>query len=205
MNLNFIHLFKLKKNMKNILLLLICSLGLLANAQNHEVVKSFDSVVKSSNSWQEFRVIKKVKLSEFKKELISTTDSLDSKIKTLENSIVANKKEISDLVESNKKLDAELTTFKNAKDEIDLLGLKISKSNYQILVWSIIIVLLLILVFIFIKYRNRNIVTQELKENLADTTKEFEEYKHRAIEKQQKLGRELLDAQKVAQARNNKK
>jgi uncharacterized membrane protein (DUF106 family) len=205
MRLNFIHLPKLKKNMKNILLLLICSLGLLASAQEQQVVRSFDSVVSSSNNWQEFRVIKKVKLNTFRKELISTTDSLNSRIKTLENSIDASKKEIADLDKSNKKLTADLTTFQNAKDEIDVLGLKMSKSNYQIMVWSIILVLLLILAFVFIKYRNRNIVTQELKENLADTTKEFEEYKHRAIEKQQKLGRELLDAQKIAQARNNKK
>lgn len=183
----------------------MCCLSLLANAQDQEVVRSFDSVVNSSNSWQEFRVIKKVKLNAFKKELISTSDSLDLKINTLENSIEGYKKEIADLDELNKELDKELTTFKNAKDEIDLIGLKMSKSNYQILVWSIILVLVLILGFVFIKYRNRNIVTQELKENLADTTKEFEEYKHRAIEKQQKLGRELLDAQKISQSRNNKK
>lgn len=191
--------------MKNILILFMCCLSLLANAQDQEVVRSFDSVVNSSNSWQEFRVIKKVKLNAFKKELISTSDSLDLKINTLENSIEGYKKEIADLDELNKELDKELTTFKNAKDEIDLIGLKMSKSNYQILVWSIILVLVLILGFVFIKYRNRNIVTQELKENLADTTKEFEEYKHRAIEKQQKLGRELLDAQKISQSRNNKK
>lgn len=191
--------------MKNILILLICCLSLLTNAQDQQIVKSFDSVVNSSNNWQEFRVIEKVKLNSFRKELISTSDSLNSKIENLGNSIEGYKKEITDLDKINKKLNKELTIFNNAKDEIDLLGLKMSKSNYQVMVWSIILVLLLILGFVFIKYRNRNIVTQELKENLADTTKEFEEYKHRAIEKQQKLGRELLDAQKAAQSRNNKK
>jgi hypothetical protein len=149
-------------------------------------------------------VIKKANLEAFKQELISSNNSLNSQLKALENSITDSNKKISDLEKLNENLSKELLTFKNAKDEINLLGLKISKSNYQILVWSIIVVLLLILVFVFIKYRNVNIVYQEIKENLADSTKEFEEYKHRAIEKQQKLGRELLDAQKAAQSRNNK-
>lgn len=191
--------------MKYIIILFFVCFSLQINGQNQEIIRSFDSVVNSSNNWQEFRVVKKEKLSEFRKELISISDSLNANITTLENSITDYKKEIGDLEELNKNLNKELLAFKNAKNEIDLLGLKISKSNYQITVWSIIVILLLIVVFVFIKYRNRNIVYQELNENLADTTKEFEEYKHRAIEKQQKLGRELLDAQKVAQSRNNKK
>jgi predicted PurR-regulated permease PerM len=190
--------------MKYILTLFICFLISLTNAQNQDVVKYFDSIVSSSNNYQEYKVIKKANLEAFKQELISSNNSLNSQLKALENSITDSNKKISDLEKLNENLSKELLTFKNAKDEINLLGLKISKSNYQILVWSIIVVLLLILVFVFIKYRNVNIVYQEIKENLADSTKEFEEYKHRAIEKQQKLGRELLDAQKAAQSRNNK-
>lgn len=191
--------------MKNILLLLIFSLSLITNAQDQKIVKSFDSMVNARSGWKDFRLIKRTELDSYRKELISASDSLESKIETLDESIASYKKQIDELKKLNEVLNAELTTLKNTKDEINLLGLKMSKSSYLIMVWSIILVLLLVLGFIFVKYRNRNIVTQELKENLADTTKEFEAYKHRAIEKQQKLGRQLLDAQKAAQSRNNKK
>lgn len=191
--------------MKNILLLLIFSLSLITNAQDQKIVKSFDSMVNARSGWKDFRLIKRTELDSYRKELISASDSLESKIETLDESIANYKKQIDELKKLNEVLNAELTTLKNTKDEINLLGLKMSKSSYLIMVWSIILVLLLVLGFIFVKYRNRNIVTQELKENLADTTKEFEAYKHRAIEKQQKLGRQLLDAQKAAQSRNNKK
>lgn len=191
--------------MKNILLLLIFSLSLITNAQDQKIVKSFDSMVNARSGWKDFRLIKRTELDSYRKELISASDSLESKIETLDESIANYKKQIDELKKLNEDLNAELTTLKNTKDEINLLGLKMSKSSYLIMVWSIILVLLLVLGFIFVKYRNRNIVTQELKENLADTTKEFEAYKHRAIEKQQKLGRQLLDAQKAAQSRNNKK
>lgn len=191
--------------MKNILLLLIFSLSLITNAQDQKIVKSFDSMVNARSGWKDFRLIKRTELDSYRKELISASDSLESKIETLDESIANYKKQIDELKKLNEDLNAELTTLKNTKDEINLLGLKMSKSSYLIMVWSIILVLLLVLGFIFVKYRNRNIVTQELKENLANTTKEFEAYKHRAIEKQQKLGRQLLDAQKAAQSRNNKK
>ncbi len=191
--------------MKNILLLLIFSLSLITNAQDQKIVKSFDSMVNARSGWKDFRLIKRTELDSYRKELISASDSLESKIETLDESIASYKKQIDELKKLNEDLNAELTTLKNTKDEINLLGLKMSKSSYLIMVWSIILVLLLVLGFIFVKYRNRNIVTQELKENLASTTKEFEAYKHRAIEKQQKLGRQLLDAQKAAQSRNNKK
>lgn len=191
--------------MKNILLLLIFSLSLITNAQDQKIVKSFDSMVNARSGWKDFRLIKRTELDSYRKELISASDSLESKIETLDESIANYKKQIDELKKLNEDLNAELTTLKNTKDEINLMGLKMPKSSYLIMVWSIILVLLLVLGFIFVKYRNRNIVTQELKENLADTTKEFEAYKHRAIEKQQKLGRQLLDAQKAAQSRNNKK
>jgi len=191
--------------MKNILILLVFSLSLVTNAQDQKIVRSFDSMVNVRSGWKDFRLIKRTELASYRKELISASDSIESRIKTLDNSIATYKKQIDDLEKLNKDLNAELTTLKNTKDEINLSGIKMSKSSYLIMVWSIIFVLLIVLGFIFIKYRNRNIVTLELKENLADTTKEFEAYKHRAIEKQQKLGRQLLDAQKAAQSRNNKK
>lgn len=201
----FIHLYKFQDYMKKILILLIFSFSLLTNAQDQKIVKSFDSMVNVRNGWKDYKLIKRTELDTYRKELVSAADSFQSKIETLDNSINQNNKEIGDLKALNNDLNAQLKALKNSKDEMNLLGLKMSKSNYLILVWSIILVLLLALGFIFIKYRNRNIITQELKENLANTTKEFEEYKHRAIEKQQKLGRELLDAQKAAQSRNNKK
>lgn len=196
---------KLQNRMKNILILLVFSLSLVTNAQDQKIVRSFDSMVNVRSGWKDFRLIKRTELASYRKELISASDSIESRIETLDNSIATYKKQIDDLEKLNEDLNAELNILKNTKDEINLLGIKMSKSSYLIMVWSIIFVLLIVLGFIFIKYRNRNIVTLELKENLADTTKEFEAYKHRAIEKQQKLGRQLLDAQKAAQSRNNKK
>lgn len=169
-----------------------------------DIVKSFDSVVNSGGNYQDYKVIKRVKLNTFKENLASTRDSLVSKISALEKKIDEVETKFESLESENKALSDELNNLKTEKDQISLLGIDMSKSTYNFSVWGLILLLLLIIVFLFINYRNRNIVTQELKENLKNTNKEFEEYKHRAIEKQQKLGRELLDAQKKAQTKNRK-
>ena len=191
--------------MKYIGLFFICLLGFHIHAQeNTDIVKSFDSLVKSSGSYQEYKVIKKVEINTFKKELVSNRDSLISKIKTLEEQIVTFENEIDDIKDQNLSLTKELDDLKTTKNEISFIGVKMSKSSYSTTVWIIILILLLALAFFIIKYRNRNIITQELKDNLKRTDKEFEEYKHLAIEKQQKLGRELLDVQKKVQTKNRK-
>lgn len=193
--------------MRNIGIILICLLAFQAKAQETSkipIINAFDSLVNSSNNYQQYKVIKKVSLNAFKENLATTADSLVSKIETLDNKIETSEAKRENLVQEIQTTNTELEALKAAKDEINFLGLKMVKSSYMIMVWSIILVLLLILVLVFVKYRNRNIVTQELKENLENTNKEFEHYKHRAIEKQQKLGRELLDVQKKVQNKNRK-
>lgn len=193
--------------MGSIRIFLICLIVFQAGVyaqDNTNIVSDFDSLVKSSNNYQQYKVIKKASLNAFRKDLTSTSDSLTSKILNLEDKIKNFEVETKDLSKQIKDTNAELDTLKAAKDEISLLGLNMTKSSYTILVWSIILVLIVILLFLLAKYRNRNSITQELKENLKNTNTEFEQYRHRAIEKQQKLGRELLDAQKKVQEKNRK-
>jgi septal ring factor EnvC (AmiA/AmiB activator) len=191
--------------MKYIIFFLFLIFSFNLSAQETEIVKAFDSLVQNSNSWTKYRVIKKDELSTYKNVLIQKTDSLNKSIAKLNSKITDLEASLKTTENENKALKAEVEKLKNAKDEISVVGIALPKSTYSVLVWSIILVLVLVLIFVIIKLRNRNIVTQEVKENLENTTKEFEEYKHRAIEKQQKLGRDLLDAQKLAQSRNTKK
>ena len=191
--------------MKNIYLLLIFLLSFITQAQNNSnMIIAFDSLIEASSSWKKYKLIENDEVIDFRKELVTMTGSIDAKVGELEKNVKEANLEINNLKKQNQDLDKELTALKSAKDEMSFLGLKMTKSSYSLMVWVIILVLLLILAFIIIKYRNRNIVTQELEENLKNTNKDFEEYKHIAIEKQQKLGRQLLDAQKKVQTKNRK-
>ncbi len=186
-----------------LLFILISSFQL--RAQNPDIVKAFDSVVLNSNNWTEYRVIKKVDLSAYKDKLIANRDSVNNVISSLSTNISNLEQKLNTLEKENNSLKEQLTALENSKDDIEFFSIALPKTTYSVLVWSIIIILLVVLAFVSIKLRNRILVTDEIKENLENTTKEFEDYKHRALEKQQKLGRELIDTKKLLQARNSKK
>ena len=59
--------------------------------------------------------------------------------------------------------------------------------------WVIVFALVLILVFFIYKYKQSNVLTKEAKKNLAENEAEFDEYRKKSLEKQQKLGRQLQD------------
>ena len=71
--------------------------------------------------------------------------------------------------------------------------MQLSKGLYNIMLWSIIGVLLL-LVFTFIyKFKTSNSITKAAKKSLEETEQEFEEHRRVALEREQKVRRQLQD------------
>lgn len=79
------------------------------------------------------------------------------------------------------------------KNSMALFGLQMSKSNYNLLMWSIIATLLVLLVLFIYKFKNSNSVTRITKNNLEDIEEEFEEHRRNALEREQLVRRQLQD------------
>jgi hypothetical protein len=67
------------------------------------------------------------------------------------------------------------------------------KTNYNILMWSIIAALLSLLLFFIYKFKNSNALTREAKLKLDEVETEFEEHRRTALEREQKVRRQLQD------------
>ena len=76
---------------------------------------------------------------------------------------------------------------------MSLFGLQMSKTGYNLLMWSIIGALLILLVFFIYKFNNSNIVTKQAKLSLSEMEEEFEEHRKVALEREQKVRRQLQD------------
>ncbi|GAL80099.1 hypothetical protein JCM19274_3669 [Algibacter lectus] len=74
-----------------------------------------------------------------------------------------------------------------------MFGLQMSKSSYNVLMWSIIGGLLAFLLFFIYKFNNSNAITRAAKKSLAETEEEFEEHRKTALEREQKVRRQLQD------------
>ena len=90
-------------------------------------------------------------------------------------------------------LQSELDKEKNRNDSIDFLGITIEKGVYSIIVWGIIVVLTIFLVVFISRFTSSNSITRGALKDLEDLQNEYEEYRTKAIEREQKVRRQLQD------------
>ena len=125
-----------------------------------------------------------------------TIDSLETIRKDLVDTqtiVNTQAQEINELKTNLTNTQSTLDATNKEKDSMSLFGMQMSKTNYNVLMWSIIgISLALLLLFIY-KYKNSNAITKEAKNNLAEIEEEFEEHRRTALEREQKVMRKLQD------------
>ena len=153
----------------------------------------FEYVIRKSNNYQEYKVVKKNWLYSLKAH---TIDSLKAVHKQLGDTkqIVANQgKEIEVLKTNLADTQDTLTTTNKKKDSMSLFGMQMSKTGYNVLMWSIIGGLLAFLLFFIYRFNNSNTITRDAKKMLAETEDEFDEHRKRSLEREQKVMRRLQD------------
>lgn len=128
--------------------------------------------------------------------MINTINSYENNINDLNAELKAKNNEIGELDSKNNKLNKDIENAQSAIETINVFGLNASKKTYNIVVWSIVGLLLAVIAIMIIKFKTTYSNNNELKENLENLNREFDEYKIVSLEKQQKLGRELLDVKK---------
>ena len=137
-----------------------------------------------------------VKRSMFLTLRAHTIDSLKTIHKDLtETQAVVNSqaKEISTLKASLSNTQGTLEQTNVEKNSMSLFGIQMSKSGYNVLMWSIIGGLLAFLLFFIYKFKNSNAITRDANKSLAEIEEEFEEHRKIALDREQKVRRQLQD------------
>jgi preprotein translocase subunit SecF len=170
-------------------------------------IENLKTVVDKSNNYEKYKVIDKARLNEAIDVVSNELNLLTAEIKNLKDSIQAQEQDIQSLNKELSELTTDFSNLQNEKDEIDFLGTSFSKTGYNTLVWSIIIVLIILLLFFIFKFNRSNLLTREARQNLKNLDADYENYRRVALEKQQKLGRQLQDEKNKNQKLNkgNKK
>ncbi|WP_242119330.1 tRNA (guanine-N1)-methyltransferase [Aestuariivivens sediminicola] len=192
-------------------LILLCLFSLLAYGQNTNDVQENELSLDSSTINDQFEyVLKKsgnfrgtngqmyeaVKLSMLLTLKAHTVDSLKTVHKELSDTqaIVQNQTaEISNLKERLLTTQNDLDKTNAEKNSMALFGLQMSKTGYNVLMWSIIAGLMALLIFFIYKFRSSNTITRKAKLALSEIEDEFEEHRKTALEREQKVRRQLQD------------
>lgn len=125
-----------------------------------------------------------------------TLDSLKAVHKDLTDtrSIVKKQdKEISDLKQNLTNTQGNLDKTNIEKNNMALFGMQMSKASYNVLMWAIIAGLLALLVLFIYRFKNSNSITKGAKRALAEIEEAFDEHRKTALEREQKVRRQLQD------------
>ncbi len=189
------------KKMLLILLLFLSQIGFTQNVAKKSKVpdwsgsvgEQFKEVYTKAGKYQEYKVIKAYWFQKLKKNTLDSLSSLRTNISNLNAEITKLNQQIDGLKADINAKNDNINALKDQKDNINLFGIKMAKSNYNILLWSIISVLFLLLIFFIYRFIDNNKITKETLENYKELSNEYQTFRSRSLEREQALQRKLLD------------
>ena len=161
--------------------------------EDNSLAGQFDKIYRTSTGFQTYKVIDKDNLQKLKTNVLDSIKSYKNLVSTNQNLLITERENIAELNLSLNKTKLELETLQQQENSISFLGLQLNKNTYNLILWTIVILLALGLGFFAFKFSRSNILTSQARNNLLDIEQEFEIYRKKSIEIQQKLGRELQD------------
>jgi hypothetical protein len=169
--------------------------------QQNTVDAQFRKLYKNSNNYQEYKVVKKSAYGLLHNNVLDSVKSFKNQIQLKNTLINSQKSTISTLEKDNKEVNTKLSTAITRADSIDLFGIQLAKGTYSLTLFIIILLLIIALALFIYKFKNSNVITTEAKSNLEDVENEFNLFRKKSLEREQKLRRELQD--EIIKSRNN--
>ena len=157
----------------------------------------FDYIIKKSNDFNEkgqtYEVVKLDLLLSVKAQVLDSLKEVQTKLEKARIGITPLETEIKTLKMNLSATQKSLALIKEEKDDMFLLGMPMSKASYATIMWSIIAVLVVLLLLFIYRFKNSNVVTKNAENALNDLENEFKEHRTMALEREQKVMRQLLD------------
>ena len=160
---------------------------------NGTIESQFDYLYRKSSSYQEYKVVKKTFYQKIKGNVLDSMQALKKDLVDTKELVEVQGNEIKSLKSDLLTTNDNLISVTKEKDDINFLGMPMTKASYNSLLWTIIFSLVALLLFFIFKFKSSNTITVQSKNLLNDTEKEFEAYKAKALEREQKVRRELQD------------
>ena len=153
----------------------------------------FEFVIRRSNSWQDYKTVKKTWLYALKAHTMDSLKAVHKDLSDTKAVVSKQEEEIASLKSSLSNTESTLNATNEEKDNISLFGIQMSKAGYKVLMWSIAAGLLALLLFFIFKFKGSNTATREAKLKLDEVETEFEDHRRTALEREQKVRRQLQD------------
>jgi len=160
---------------------------------NGTLEQQFDYVYKKSNNYEAYRVVSKKHFEHLKKSSLDSVKIYKSEINLLNSKLASQTGELESLTKELTDVKADFNTVKQQKDEVSFLGMSLDNGLFNIIVLGVVIFLGLLLALFIMKFKGAKTESKVAVDNLSKVEDEYVDYKRRAMEKEQQLGRKLQD------------
>ncbi|MBN2484672.1 MAG: hypothetical protein JXB34_01735 [Bacteroidales bacterium] len=157
------------------------------------VKQQFDFVIGKSTRYNEYQAVRASWLEKLKRHSLDSLQHFKSELARFQELTELQAAQIDSLANGLGQISQKLETAVKEKNAIGFLGLKIEKAKYNALTWSIITGLLIVLTIGYLAYKGRNSAAKQHAKDLSELKDEFDAYRKRALEREQKMARQHLD------------
>ncbi len=157
------------------------------------IENQFNYVIKKSNDYEDFKMVKSWWLYRLKTHVLDSMKIEKEKLSKSISLTVEKIKEIESLRATLQTTNDKLSLAVREKNNLVFLGITMNKATYNSIMWVLIAGLTVLLgAFVFL-YRRSNAVTIQTKASLSELKEEYEDYRKRTLEREQKTVRKLYD------------
>ena len=153
----------------------------------------FQQLIDRSGAWQNFKMLDRGKLAVFQRSMTDSINGVRSQLVAEKQKVKENEATIKELNDKITEIQAALDQTKDQKDSVSFFGALVSKGLYNTIMWGIVLALASLLVLYIYKFSNGNVVTKKSINDLNELQEEYENYRKAAIEREQKVRRQLQD------------
>ena len=153
----------------------------------------FQQLVDKSGAWQNFKMLDRAKLATFQRSMADTINAIRGQLSTQKQAVATHLQNIKELNDKITELQTTLDQTKDQNDSVNFFGVLLSKGVYSTIMWVIVLILAGLLAFYIYKYTNSNVITKNSINELGELQQEYENYRKAAIEREQKVRRQLQD------------
>ncbi len=168
-----------------------------ASLDDGTIESQFEFLYRKSGNYnaegRAYEVVRRIQLDKLRGNVLDSLSEFRSKVADLNATIARHEGTIEDLNAKLENTNQSLTEVTEEKDSMSFFGAQVSKTTYNLILWTIIAGLLLFLLLFIYKFRRSNVLTQEAKVKLGDLEAEYEEHRRKALEREQRISRQLQD------------
>ncbi len=163
------------------------------NSVAESVDKQFEVLFESSRDYLDNKVVDLAELKALRENTYHQIETLENRVNQLDDTLTNRLQRLDSMSAKLSRAQGKVAKLEKSKHQFTVLGVAVSKGAYQKTVFIVVGILIIVLVVLIYRFRKGHQLVEEAQQKQEDLQRNFDEYRQKALETQQKLGRQLQD------------